>query len=67
MRPRSDHGAAIKPIEEHYKTVVQGIDFAPFFGVVDNPSTPTAALVEGVQNARTWFAHMPADVGRDET
>lgn len=46
------YDAAIKAIEAHQKTVLQEIDFEPFFTALDNPPAPTEALMKAFKRHR---------------
>jgi uncharacterized protein (DUF1778 family) len=46
------YDAAIKIIEVHHKTVLQEIDFEPFFTALDNPPAPSEALVNSFKRRR---------------
>jgi uncharacterized protein (DUF1778 family) len=46
------YDAAIKAIETHQKTVLQEIDFEPFFTALDNPPAPTDALKKAFERRK---------------
>lgn len=40
----SAYAAALKTIAAHERTVLQPVDYAPFFDAIDNPPAPSTAL-----------------------